>query len=37
MAKRFTDTDKWKDEWYTELSNDYKVIWLVFTNAILNY
>jgi len=27
MAKRFTDTDKWKDEWYTELSNDYKVIW----------
>lgn len=28
MAKRFTDTDKWKDEWYTELSNDYKVIWL---------
>ena len=28
MAKRFTDTDKWKDEWYTELSNDYKVIWI---------
>ena len=28
MAKRFTDTDKWKDEWYTELTNDYKVIWL---------
>jgi hypothetical protein len=27
MAKRFTDTDKWKDEWYTELSTDYKVIW----------
>lgn len=27
MAKRFTDTDKWKDEWYTELPNDYKVIW----------
>lgn len=27
MAKRFTDTEKWKDEWYTELSNDYKVIW----------
>lgn len=27
MAKRFTDTDKWKDEWYTELNNDYKVIW----------
>ena len=27
MAKRFTDTDKWEDEWFTELSNDYKVIW----------
>lgn len=27
MAKRFTDTDKWKDEWYTELSSDYKIIW----------
>lgn len=27
MGKRFTDTDKWKDEWYTELPNDYKVIW----------
>jgi hypothetical protein len=27
MAKRFTDTEKWEDEWFTELSNDYKVIW----------
>ena len=27
MAKRFTDTEKWKDEWYTELSSDYKIIW----------
>jgi len=27
MAKRFTDTDKWKDEWYTELTSDYKIIW----------
>ena len=27
MAKRFTDTDKWKDEWYTDLSNDNKIIW----------
>lgn len=27
MAKRLTDTDKWKDEWYSNLSNDYKIIW----------
>jgi hypothetical protein len=27
MAKRYTDTDKWKDEWFSELSNDYKVVW----------
>ena len=27
MAKRLTDTDKWKDEWYLSLSNDYKIIW----------
>ncbi len=27
MAKRFTETEKWEDEWFTELSNDYKVIW----------
>jgi hypothetical protein len=27
MAKRFTDTEKWKDVWYTDLSNDNKIIW----------
>lgn len=27
MAKRFTDTTKWEDEWYYNLSNDDKVIW----------
>lgn len=27
MAKRFTDTDKWKDEWYGSLSNDYRIVW----------
>ena len=27
MAKRFTDTEKWKDEWYLSLSNDYKIVW----------
>ena len=28
MAKRFTDTEKWKDEWYLSLNNDYRQIWL---------
>jgi hypothetical protein len=28
MAQRFTDTQKWEDEWFTELSNDYKVVWM---------
>lgn len=27
MAKRLTDTEKWKDEWYLSLDNDYKIIW----------
>lgn len=27
MAKRFTDTDKWKDDWFISLSNDYRIIW----------
>jgi hypothetical protein len=27
MAKRWTDTDKWKDDWYIQLSNDDKVVW----------
>ena len=27
MAKRFTDTEKWKDEWYLSLSNDNRIIW----------
>jgi len=28
MAKRFTDTEKWKDDWYLSLNNDYRQIWL---------
>lgn len=28
MAKRFTDTDKWKDEWYSELEPMMKLLWL---------
>ena len=27
MAKRFTDTEKWNDDWYISLSNDYRIIW----------
>ncbi len=27
MAKRFTDSDKWKDDWYISLPNDYKIVW----------
>jgi hypothetical protein len=27
MAKRFTDTEKWKDDWYISLSNDNRIIW----------
>ncbi len=28
MAKRFTDTEKWKDEWFSELDSDMKLVWL---------
>lgn len=28
MAKRFTDTDKWRDEWFGPLSNDDRIVWL---------
>lgn len=27
MAKRLTDTEKWKDEWYLALDNDKRIIW----------
>ena len=27
MAKRFTDSEKWKDDWYISLPNDYKIVW----------
>ena len=27
MAKRLSDTDKWNDDWYLSLSNDYRIIW----------
>ena len=28
MAKRFTETEKWKDPWFSNLTNDEKVVWL---------
>lgn len=28
MAKRFTDTEKWKDEWFLELEPAMKVFWI---------
>lgn len=27
MAKRLTDTEKWKDDWFVGLNNDYRIIW----------
>lgn len=27
MAKRLTDTEKWNDEWFISLNNDYRIIW----------
>lgn len=26
MARRFTDTDKWQDDWFLSLSNDWRII-----------
>jgi len=28
MAKRFTDTQKWGDEWFSELDHDMMLVWL---------
>jgi hypothetical protein len=28
MAKRMTDSDKWADEWFCNLSNEMKLVWL---------
>lgn len=27
MPRRFTDTEKWKDEWFLSLPNDYRIVW----------
>lgn len=31
MAKRFTDTEKWKDPWFRKLSPNSKVLWFFIT------
>ena len=28
MAKRFTDSTKWDDPFFADLSNDYKLLWI---------
>jgi len=33
VPKRFTDTEKWKDEWFGSLSNDYRMIWLYLVDS----
>ncbi len=33
MAKRFTDTEKWRDEWWGSLNNDYRMIWLYLVDS----
>lgn len=33
MAKRLTDTDKWRDEWWGSLNNDYRIIWLYLVDS----
>lgn len=32
MAKRFTDTDKWKKKWFRKLPVEYKVLWQYLTD-----
>lgn len=27
MSKRFTDTEKWEDEWFLSLNNDSRIVW----------
>jgi len=32
MAKRFTDSDKWKKAWFRKLSPKYKCFWIYITD-----
>ena len=36
MAKRFTDTNKWNDVWFSQLPNDYKLIWIYILDSCDN-
>jgi hypothetical protein len=36
MAKRFTDTNKWNDVWFSQLPNDYKLIWFYILDSCDN-
>lgn len=36
MARRFTDTNKWRDEWFGALTNDYRMIWLYLVDSCSN-
>jgi len=33
MAKRLTDTEKWRDEWFGSLNNDYRIVWLYLVDS----
>lgn len=33
MARRFTDNEKWKDEWFGSLDNDYRIVWLYLVDS----
>lgn len=33
MARRFTDTEKWKDDWWGALSNDHRLVWLYLVDS----
>ena len=35
-VKRFTDAEKWKDPFFEELTNDYKLIWLYLLDDVDN-
>ena len=32
MAKRFTDTEKWSDEWFLNLDQSMKILWIYITD-----